>query len=139
MLSSTPMLLPGYSVSVEIGRGRSGEDSGSISSTHNKKVFSGLTAVEAGERGEMTLVYDLPSSAVRREGDVLIYELLVQKQPGVRQRGMVVELDLPEGYRLVSSSAPAVHTDESHVSVEFMLKSDFLLMVELTRATNGSG
>lgn len=139
MLSSTPMLLPEYSVSVEIGLGRVGEDSGRISSTHNKKVFSGLTAIEAGERSEITLVYDLPSSAVQREGDVLIYELLVQKQPGVRQRRVAVELDLPEGYRLVSSSAPAVQTDESHVSVEFMLTSDFLLRVELTRATNGSG
>ena len=139
MLSSTPMPLPEYSVSVEIGLGRTGEDSGSISSTHNKKVFSGLTAVEAGERSEITLVYDLPSSAVQREGDILIYELLVQKQPGVRQRRVAVELDLPEGYRLASSSVPAVQTDDSHVSIEFMLTSDFALRVELTRATNGSG
>jgi hypothetical protein len=139
ILSSTPMPLPEYSVSVEIGFGSAGEDSGRISSSHEKKVFSGLTAIEAGDRSEINLVYDLPSSVVRREGDALIYELLIQKQPGVRQRSVSVALKLPAGYRLASSSAPAVQTDESHVSVEFMLKSDFLLRIELKRTTNGVG
>ena len=92
ILTSTPLPLPEYSVSVEIGRGVAGQKTGSISSSHNRLVFSGFAPLEAGKRKEITLAYDLPSDVVRREGDTLTYELLLQKQPGVRERNVSIEL-----------------------------------------------
>ena len=133
MLSSSPLPLPAYSVSAEIGYRSPGEDTGRVSSSHNKTVFSGLTTLEAN------LVYDLPESAVRREGDRLIYELLVQKQPGVRQRSVEVDLELPEGYRLTSSSTSPVYTGDSRVGFAFALTQDTLLRVELKKDGDGSG
>ena len=69
-------------------------------------VFSGLTAIEAGDRAEINLVYDLPESVIRRPGDDIVYELLIQKQPGVQERRVSVDFILPEGYRVAEASLP---------------------------------
>ena len=139
LLSSTPLPLPGHTVSVEIGRGIPGQDTGNISSSHNKMVFSGLTSVRAGSRGEITLVYDLPDSVVRREADSLTYELLIQKQPGVRERRVHVELITPEGYGISSSSMTPYHGGNSRAIFDLTLTQDTVLRVEFTRGSDGSG
>jgi hypothetical protein len=138
ILSSTPMPLPEYSVSVEIGRGVPGEDSARISSSHNKLVFSGLFSLEAGAQGEINLVYDLPPSVIRREGDTLTYQLLLQKQPGVRERQVTVDIVPPAGYRLLSSSIPAVRTTDTRASFAIMLREDTLLDVEFRKDASES-
>ena len=139
LLSSTPLPLPEYSVSVEIGKGVPGQETGGISSSHNKMVFSGLDVVGAGERSEISFVYDLPTSVLRREGDKLTYELLIQKQPGVRQRTVSVEIMLPEGYGLASSSMPPTRIGGSRVGFDINLTQDITLTVEFSKDTNGSG
>ena len=109
LLSAPYLALPQESVSVEIGRGVPGEDTGGISSSHDKLLFSGLAELEAGDRSEINLVYDLPASVVRRDGDTLTYQLLIQKQPGVRQRGVFLDFIIQDGYRLASSSLPPLN------------------------------
>ena len=139
LLTSTSLPLPEYSVSVEIGKGLPGNDTVSVSSRYNRAVLSGLFALGAGERQGVDLVYDLPPGLVRREGNALQYSLLIQKQPGVRQRHISVELVLPPGYSLESSSiAPASSSD---ASVEFLipLKQDVALDVRLARDADEPG
>ncbi len=138
VLSNTPLPLPEQSVSVEIGRGVPGQETGGISSSHNKMVFSGLDVVGAGERSEISLVYDLPASVVRRDGDNLTYELLIQKQPGVRLRAVSIEIMLPEGYGLASSSVPATSVGDSRVGFDINLTQDTILTVEFNKDKNGS-
>ena len=138
LLSSTPLPLPEYSVSVEIGRGVPGQNTGGIQSSHNKIVFSGLFTLGAGGRTEIDLVYDLPASVARREGDGITYDLVVQKQPGVRQRKVSVDLILPEGYHVIKSSVPAAQNDDSRASFSFLLTRDTRLSVELARNVDGS-
>jgi hypothetical protein len=139
LLSSTPLPLPEASVSVEIGRGVPGQDTGKVSSSHDKLVFSGLTALEAGEQGVVNLVYDLPGSVVRREGEFLDYNLLIQKQPGVRQRGVSVEIIVPEGYQLSSSSVQVFVTDSSRIGLHLNLQTDTLVRVVFEKSAGDSG
>ena len=139
LLSSTSLPLPEYSVSVEIGRGLPGTDTGSISSSHDKMVFSGLDAVEAGERSEIGLVYDLPAPVLERDGGMLRYQLLIQKQPGVRQRGVSVEITPPDGHSLAASSLKPTRVDGSGVGFSVVLVQDTLLDVEFRRDVDDAG
>ena len=84
-------------------------------------------------------MYELPSSVVRREGESIVYELLLQKQPGVRQRSVSVDFLLPDGYGLSVSSIPHSALNDSRVSFVFELTQDTLLSVEFTNDTNGPG
>ncbi len=138
LLSSTPLTLSEDSVSVEIGRGVPGQDTGAISSVHEKMVFSGLTSLEAGERGEINLVYDLPVSAVRRDGTNIVYELLIQKQPGVRQREVSVEFIVPEGYSPTASSVPIVRLGDARFGLGLTLQEDTTVRVEFDKDAYGS-
>lgn len=137
LLSSTPLPLPQYSVAVDTGRGVPGQDTGGISSTYGKTVFSGLSVLPAGERTEITLVYDLPSSVVQRDAEGLHYQLLMQKQPGVPQREVAVDLVFPEGYRLASTSMPVARLQGQRASFAFRLTGDTVLDVQFTRDAPG--
>jgi len=122
LLSSTPLPLPEHSVSVEIGKGVTGQDTLRVSSSYNKTVLSGLFALAAGDGRNVTLVYDLPSEVISRDGDDIHYQLVMPKQPGSRGRVVVVEFKLPEGYRLKSSSLdPATDTDSK---VDFLMNEN---------------
>ena len=138
LLSSTSMPLPEYSVSVEIGKGVPGQETGTISSSHNKTVFSGLMAVEAGDRKEIGLVYDLPPSVLRKDGDRIEYQVLVQKQPGLRQRDVSVAFTIPEGYQLASSSVSPFLADQTRVDFRLQQTHNILLVVEFTRNADES-
>jgi hypothetical protein len=138
LLSATQLPLPSYSVSAEIGRGRAGDDTVRVSSSYNKLVLSGLFALDAGETNQVSLVYDLPSDVLRREGEDIAYQLLLQKQPGTRGRDVTVELILPAGYRLASSSIKPVSSGDSRVEFFLRTEQDTELAVGFTRSDNGS-
>ena len=139
LLTSTPLPLPEDTVSVEIGRGTPGQETGKVWSSHGRMVFSGLTNVAAGERGEVSLVYDLPESIVVRGDDTLTYRLLLQKQPGVRRRSIHVEVLLPDGFRLSASSVAPTRTTATLLAFDLELERDELLSVELTKAAYDAG
>lgn len=139
LLSSTPLPLPEHTVSVDIGRGSPGQETGSVGSSHGRMVFSGLTSVAAGEVLEVNLVYDLPESIVVRDDEALTYRLLVQKQPGVRNRNLHVEIVMPEGYGLTSSSAMPTETTAELVAFDLALDRDEMLSIELARVTDADG
>ena len=131
VLSNTPLELPLYSVSAEIDEGLPGEDTFNISSSYNRNVMSGLFALGAGEQTQFTMVYDLPSDVVSRSGDQIEYELLVQKQPGNRGSEMTLELVLPTGYRLVSSSIPPTFSEDHRIGFHFRIQQDMVFSAVL--------
>ena len=137
LLGWTPLPLPALSVSAETGRGTPGQDTSGVTSRHNRMVFSGLTTLEAGERKEVSLAYDLPVSILRGDDDSLRYRLLIQKQPGVRHRNVTVDFILPDGLRLASSSVSPARSDESGASFSLVLDRDILLDVEFEKETSG--
>ena len=136
LLSSTPLALPEYSVAAQIGRGEPGEDTVQVSSSYNKTVYSGLLALEAGHSKEIDLVYDLPPDVLRRDGDIIRYRLLVQKQPGVRCREVAVGFTLPADYRYASSSVAPVSKSNSRVEFVLLGDRDTVLDAVFTRVQN---
>ena len=131
-LGNTPLELPLYSVSAEIEEGLPGEDTFGVSSRYNRNVLSGLFALEAGEQIQFSMVYDLPAEAVTRNGDSIEYGLLVQKQPGSRGSDMTLELVLPTGYLLATSSIPPAFADESRIGFDFRVEQDTIFSAVLT-------
>jgi hypothetical protein len=139
VLSTTPLTLPELSVSVEIGRGVPGQDTGTVSASHGRLVFSGLATIEAGERGEVTLVYDLPDSVVKREDGTITYRLLVQKQPGVKERNLSFDVLLPDGFDLVEASHPATYSGDSRFGLSLVVTEDTVIDLKFREKTDGSG
>ena len=131
-LGNTPLELPLYSVSAEIDEGLPGEDTFGVSSSYNRNVLSGLFALEAGEQIQFSMVYDLPPDAVTRSGNKIEYELLVQKQPGSRGTDMTLELVLPTGYRLATSSIPPAFANGSRIGFDFRVERDTIFSAVLT-------
>ena len=138
LLSNTPLDLPEYSVSVEIGKGQPGDDTVRVSSSFNRTVYSGLFALEAGAAREVTLVYDLPPGLIDRDQNTIDYELLIQKQPGIRSRAITVELLLPPGFTLASSSVAPAFKDDTRVRFTLQIKRDTVLGARFTRDDGAS-
>ena len=130
LLSQTTLLLPELSVSVEIGKGLAGQETGKLSASHEKAVFSGLAVVPAGETREIALAYDHPAGSLADEDGSLVYRLTVQKQPGVRTRKTSVALVPPSGYRVSASSVPYVVQEDGRVSISLSLVRDETIRVE---------
>tara|TARA_Y100000294_G_C8270678_1_gene222682 strand:+ start:108 stop:527 length:420 start_codon:yes stop_codon:yes gene_type:complete len=139
MLSQTALPLPELSVSVEIGVGTPGEETGGISSSHDKLVYSGLATIPAQESREVELVYDLPADTMTPDGDTLIYSLTMQKQPGVRQRTLTLELVSPDGYSVTSSSMPYDSGDDGLVIISSVPTSDETIEVMFSKDSPQSG
>ena len=137
LLSRPELPLPEHSVSVEIGLGTPGQETSGLSSSHRKTVFSGLESIEAGERAEVNLVYDLPLSVLERDGNGLSYSLLIQKQPGVRQRMVSVEIKVPDGYELKSGSQDPARTGSGTVGFDITLERDTWLDVVFQESSGG--
>ena len=112
------------SVSVEIGKGSPGQETGKLSASPDKAVFSGLAVVPPGESREIALAYDLPAGFLVDEDGSLVYALTVQKQPGVKTRKTSVTLVPPVGYHVSASSVPYVVLENGLVSISLMLMRD---------------
>lgn len=134
--SSSRLELPEYSVAAEIGKGLPGEDTIRTYSSFDKKVLSGLFPLAAGERNDINLVYDLPIEILRRDEGSISYDLLVQKQPGIRQRDVSVEFSLPASYGLRSSSLEPTSISGSKVEFTFSSTRDVLLSVNFARSSD---
>ena len=139
MLSQTALPLPELSVSVEIGAGTPGQETGMLSASHDKIVYSGLIIVPALESREVVLVYDLPAETLVSEGDNLVYTLTMQKQPGVRQRKLSLELVSPDGYSVESSSMPYTAGDNGLVSISIVPTRDVTIRVTFAKDSQQSG
>ena len=108
-------------------------------------VFSGLSALEAGARTEIDLVYDLPESVVKWDEHSIVYELQLQlqlqlqKQPGMRERSVSIDILFPEGFKLASSSLAPTRGYDGGANFSLALTEDTLLTVELVREGGTSG
>ncbi len=130
---SARLPLPQHSVAVEIGKGIPGEETVQVSSSFGKTVISGLFALGAGQSKELEFVYDLPARLLNKQGDAMGYELLIQKQPGIRQRDVTVSFILPDRYTLSSSSAEPMFNGESQVDFHVVADKDIVLTANFSK------
>ena len=139
LLANTPLALPEYSVSVEVGRGQAEEDTVKVSSSYNRTVISGLLASEAGEEKQVNLVYGLSPTVLLQDGEEIKYSLLIQKQPGARRTEVSVEFMLPQGYSPTSSSHPPSSLTDSLVQFLLQLEQDTVLNVVFAKSADSAG
>jgi hypothetical protein len=70
-----------------------------------------LLVVPPGAERERTFRYSLPPAVVQRAGDLLRYRLVVQQQAGAPASPLAVDVQLPDGATLVSSSLPPARNE----------------------------
>ncbi|MBI4236040.1 MAG: DUF4012 domain-containing protein [Chloroflexi bacterium] len=129
-----PLPLPPGSIPVEQGTGVEGQPTLTVRAVHEKTVFGGLLVVPPGEQREVTFLYTLPSDILERNGDRLHYRLLLQPQAGTRGRMTSLEIGLPPGYAIVSSSLPAAAVTDTTVFFTISIREDTSLEITLAPA-----
>lgn len=92
-------------------------------------VIGGFTAIEPGEEGTMSVVYQLPESVAEqlRQGS---YSLYVQKQAGTIAHGLVVDLDIGRAIKVFNPLDTGVKMGDNRVRFETDLSVDRSLSVE---------
>ena len=128
---TTPTELSGQSVSVKTGSGLSGKDTFKKQSNYGKTEFSGLLSTEASDMTEMTIIYQLPTSILQKIDGTLKYNLIIQKQPGVPNREINLEIIIPDQYTILKSSPYPTNVSTNSVSFKDILTKDWLLELSL--------
>lgn len=137
LLQHTPVRLPEYSVAVDTLQALPGEDTFSTTERFGKAVLSGLFPLEAGASQDVWLVYDLPADVIHRNNKSIDYKLLIQKQPGIVERGVEIEFELPDGFRLESSSIEPSTMEDTTVTFSIRLQNDTMIEATFVKE-NGS-
>lgn len=133
LLQHTPLGLPEHSVAVDTDQALPGEDTFSITEGFGRTVLSGLFALEAGESKNISLVYELPNNTVTKTQHSIDYSLLIQKQPGIVERGVEIEFKVPNGFRLESSSIPPSSIADSRMTFSLRVERDTLIEARFTK------
>jgi hypothetical protein len=109
------------------------EDTGRAYQEGDKQVYAGFFTVPAGSTRSIAFQYRLPQAVVRKDGDLLVYRLTLQKQPGVVSDEARIVISLPEGYRIQSQSEPASAEDGRSLEYALHLISDKEITLVLVR------
>ncbi len=125
--------LPPNSVYEDLGLAAVGDDTLALRSSHGKTVISGLIALPPPETRQLTFNYALPSGIVRRTGETLSYELLLQAQPGARGRETSIVINPPAGWVVAGISGPPADIGEREVHFRFTLAEDTRIRIQLER------
>lgn len=92
-------------------------------------TFANLLLVPIAGRVESFVQYELPPGVVVNDGDALLYELSIGKQPGTRSEPTTVTVDLPAGVQLVDSSPAPALREGTRLTFEFLLESDMSIAI----------
>lgn len=138
LLSNTVLPLPEYSVAAEVGHGTPGSDTSIIYSSHQKIVFSGIKSTAAGKTDTLNIVYDLPPGLIQMVDKQVKYSLEMAKQPGVRERNVLIEIMVPRNYRFKSSSEVPAKISDDRLFFEFKLDRDILIDVNFKEVSDDS-
>jgi len=137
LVHHTPLRLPEYSVAVDTLQALPDEDTFSTSERFGRAVLSGLFRLEAGAEQDVSIVYDLPLDVLHRTDESIDYKLLIQKQPGIVERGVEIEFQLPDGFRLESSSIEPISMAGARVTFSLRLQNDTMIEARFVKG-NGS-
>ncbi len=111
------------------------EDSFRTYAEADKTVFSGFFKLGVGDSRNIAFLYDLPPNVVRRDGDSLVYDLLVQKQPGSISIPLEISVAPPTGYRFLTSSVPPSAVEAESIRFSLTLDVDLSLRLILEPGT----
>ncbi len=89
-----------------------------------KTAFGKFLVVPSGERLDSGFSYLLPASVVQRDGDVMRYRLLVQKQPGTLAPALTVTIQLRPGATIVAAEPAPTWIEGDRLRFELTLETD---------------
>jgi hypothetical protein len=89
-----------------------------------KNVFASFFVLGPTELRELVYEYQLPGPILERGGSTTVYRLLVQKQPGTLAVPVRVEVELPPGSVVVSSSPEGASVTGERVAFQTDLRVD---------------
>lgn len=92
----------------------------------NHHLFTSIVSVPYNTSERFQLAYTAPN-VVETVGEYQRYSLLIQKQPGMREEGINLQISLPPGATLVSSTPAAAATyniNRQILEFRLILKSD---------------
>jgi hypothetical protein len=96
----------------------------------NGTFFSGLTSLAPGATITTSFGYRLDGNVVQMDGQTLGYNLTIWAQPGALSRDVTVDVRLPDGYVLGSSSIRPATVDGQTVTFKADLARDALLHLQ---------
>ena len=133
LTEASKMALPTGSIAARVWGAVPGSDTVQTEFDTNGTFFSGLLSIAPGATGTATFAYQLEDGVVQLDGQTLRYNLLIWAQPGVPSRDVTVEVRLPEGYILSSSSIRPAALDGQTASFKVDLTRDVILQLEARR------
>jgi len=89
-----------------------------------KTAFGKFLVVPSGERLDSSFSYMLPASVVQRDGDVMRYRLLVQKQPGTLAPALTITIQLRPGASVVAVEPAPTRLEGDRLRFELTLETD---------------
>jgi hypothetical protein len=133
LVTGPELPLPANSVVDRVGRQDAGTPTFGQGFDEYGDHFTGLFALPPGGNRRFTIEYLLPGSVVTsRESAGLAYELVLVAQPGARGRDVTVQIVLPAGQMLESSSHEPASRGEEAIIFEIDLQQDLVLRIETT-------
>ena len=130
VVEETFVPLPEYSVSAHMGTGEVGQHTGSVNKSGGLTEYSVLLKTEACGSSSHKIKYELPSSVIYKTQEHYIYELKIQKQPGVKYRDLNVSIHLPQLSDASIISNGEVFLEGNKIIAKFDGTEDFNLVVK---------
>lgn len=107
------------------------DGSSEVSHELSKTVFSTLFVVERGQTQHVNLSYSLPSSIIAREDHLVVYRLLVQKQPGAAAWPVTITISWPDGYTFATAQPVPESVADRSITIPLTLDRDQQIEVRL--------
>jgi hypothetical protein len=98
-----------------------------------RQVYGGLMVLPPGATFEAEFVYTLPPTILTQRADgALIYNLLIQKQPGLPDHPLTVMVTLPPGSALLGVTPAANAQDGNTLYFDGTLSADWRIQIVMT-------
>jgi hypothetical protein len=122
--------LPAGSVAARVWGAVPGSDTVQTEFDVNGTFFSSLLSLAPGATITTSFGYQLDGNVVQLDGQTLGYNLTIWAQPGALSRDVTVDVRLPDGYVLGSSSIRPATVDGQTVTFKADLARDALLHLQ---------
>ena len=130
LVSSSPLPMPAGALYRLIGYNDL-EDSLIVYGESDRTVISSFFTVAPQESRSLAFDYALPVGVLQKNGNELLYSLVIQKQPGTLVVPLRFTLDIPDGFEVLSVSRSDALLNGGSVQWQAQLGKDLSIQVRL--------
>lgn len=126
LIESSHHTVPGESMFNGVGWDSTGQ---AVNEQGGLATFANFILVPQGSEETVEFRYDLPDGIVQDDTESKIYELSVQKQPGMRAESLNITVSLPEGSRIEAVTPASGRIEENQVFFDTILENNMVFAV----------